>query len=399
MRKELLKNIQYGFLSLLFLSVLSCENLDISSTQSDSFIKLFGSWSADIGCDVKPFDNGYLVLVTTTSNNANNTDIALIQTDKYGNQKGNIDTIDGGGNDIAGELLLTYDGGFIILGTIEDTLNNNDNIFISKYNTNAELEWQKNIGTSVNEQGVSIKAAQTGYIIAGNTNKADIVTGNTTSHWDIYLVKIDELGNIEWENNFGAAGDETTSDILVHSDGYLIIGTTNSFNESGQAGNNIIAIKTNTTGGETDKYTYGSNYNDYGSSVVEANDGFIIVGSVEIVSNSNIYVVKIDKDDLQNIIWEKTFGTNLNDYGYDILIKDETIKVIGSQGSISGSFAYFLTTDIDGNSLDQKLYGGFNQILNSFEGTTDGGYIMVGTSGEEGNEQICLIKVNAQGEL
>ncbi|OFX23085.1 MAG: hypothetical protein A2041_06160 [Bacteroidetes bacterium GWA2_31_9b] len=399
MRKELLKNIQYGFLSLLFLSILSCENLDISSTQSDSFIKLFGSWSADIGCDVKPFDNGYLVLVTTTSNNANNTDIALIQTDKYGNQKGNIDTIDGGGNDIAGELLLTYDGGFIILGTIEDTLNNNDNIFISKYNTNAELEWQKNIGTSVNEQGVSIKAAQTGYIIAGNTNKADIVTGNTTSHWDIYLVKIDELGNIEWENNFGAAGDETTSDILVHSDGYLIIGTTNSFNESGQAGNNIIAIKTNTTGGETDKYTYGSNYNDYGSSVVEANDGFIIVGSVEIVSNSNIYVVKIDKDDLQNIIWEKTFGTNLNDYGYDILIKDETIKVIGSQGSISGSFAYFLTTDIDGNSLDQKLYGGFNQILNSFEGTIDGGYIMVGTSGEEGNEQICLIKVNAQGEL
>jgi len=399
MRKNLLKKIQYGFLSLLFLVVLSCENLDISSNQADSFIKLFGSWSTDIGCDVKPFDNGYLVLATITSIDANNTDIALIQTDKYGNLNGIKDTIDGGGNDIAGELLLTGDGGFIILGTVEDTLNNNENIHIAKYNANVELEWQKNIGTSVNEQGVSIKAAQTGYIIAGNTNKADIVTGNTTSHWDIYLVKIDDLGNIEWENNFGAAGDETTSDIIVHSDGYLIIGTTNSFNESGQAGNNIIAIKTNNTGGETDKYTYGSNYHDYGSSVVETNDGFVIVGSVEIVSISNIYVVKIDKNDLQNIIWEKTFGSNLNDKGYDILIKDETIKVIGSQGSISGSFAYFLSIDTEGNSLDQKLYGGYNQVLNSFEGTTDGGYIMVGTSGEEGNEQICLIKVNAQGEL
>jgi len=399
MRKNLLKKIQYGFLSLLFLVVFSCENLDISSNQADSFIKLFGSWSTDIGCDVKPFDNGYLVLATITSIDANNTDIALIQTDKYGNLNGIKDTIDGGGNDIAGELLLTGDGGFIILGTVEDTLNNNENIHIAKYNANVELEWQKNIGTSVNEQGVSIKAAQTGYIIAGNTNKADIVTGNTTSHWDIYLVKIDDLGNIEWENNFGAAGDETTSDIIVHSDGYLIIGTTNSFNESGQAGNNIIAIKTNNTGGETDKYTYGSNYHDYGSSVVETNDGFVIVGSVEIVSISNIYVVKIDKNDLQNIIWEKTFGSNLNDKGYDILIKDETIKVIGSQGSISGSFAYFLSIDTEGNSLDQKLYGGYNQVLNSFEGTTDGGYIMVGTSGEEGNEQICLIKVNAQGEL
>jgi len=102
---------------------------------------------------------------------------------------------------------------------------------------------------------------------------------------------------------------------------------------------------------------------------------------------------------LQNIIWERTFGSNLNDKGYDILIKDETIRVIGSQGSISGSFAYFLSIDTAGNSLDQKLYGGYNQVLNSFEGTTDGGYIMVGTSGEEGNEQICLIKVNAQGEL
>lgn len=399
MRKNLSKKLQLGLLSLIFLIVFSCDNLDISSTQADSFIKLFGSWSSDIGNDVKPFNNGYIILATITSQDLNHTDIALIQTDKYGNQKGEIDTLDGGGNDLAGELLLTDDGGFIILGTIEDTLNNNQDIFIAKYNENTDLEWQKTIGTSVNEQGISIKAAQSGYIIAGNTNKADIVTGNTTSHWDIYLVKIDDLGNIVWENNFGANGDETASDIIVHNEGYLILGTTNSFNESGQSGNNIIAIKTNTTGGETDKYTYGSNYNDYGSSVMETEDGFIIVGSVEIVSNSNIYVVKVDKNDLQNIIWEKSFGTNLNDKGYDILITNESIKVIGSQGSISGSFAYFLSIDKEGNSLDQKLYGGYNQVVYSFEATSDGGYIMVGSSGEVGNEQICLIKVNEQGEL
>ncbi|HAN18513.1 MAG: hypothetical protein A2X13_08210 [Bacteroidetes bacterium GWC2_33_15] len=401
MRKFLFKKLSYVCVSLLFITVFSCDNLDISSTQADSFIKLFGSWSTDIGNDVKPFNNGYIVLATITSQDANYTDIALIQTDKFGNQLGDIDTIDGGGNDLASKLLLTNDGGFIIIGTLEDTLNDNEDILLAKYDASAELEWQKTIGSSANEQGISIKATQTGFIIAGNTDKSDLVTGNTTGTWDIYLVKTDETGNIEWENNFGANGTDKSSDIILHNNGYLIIGVSNSFNESGQGGNDIIAIKTNSTGGETDKFTYGSIFNDYGSSVLEADDGFVIVGSVENIagSNSDMYVLKVDKNDLQNIIWNKSFGKTLDDSGYDILKSGENIKIIGSQGNISGSYAYCLTIDNEGNSIEEKLYGGYNQVLYSFEPAYDGGYIMVGSSGQEGNEQICLIKVNALGEL
>ena len=284
--------------------------MDISSSQADSFVKLFGSWSSDYGVDVKPFNNEYIVLATITNTETDKTDIGLIITDIYGNQKGDIDTIDGGGDDIASKLLLTSDGGFIILGTTEDTLNKNQDIFLAKYNSQIEKEWQKNIGTTNNEQGVSIKNAQTGYIIVGNTDKQDAVNGNPKGEWDIYLVKIDESGNIEWENNFGAEGEDMSSDVITTGQGYLIVGTSNSFDESGQGGKDIIAIKTNSTGSETDKFTYGGIYNDNGNSVIEVSDGYVIVGSVENISNDNsdVYVVKVDKDDLQNIIWNKSFS-------------------------------------------------------------------------------------------
>ena len=89
----------------------------------------------------------------------------------------------------------------------------------------------------------------------------------------------------------------------------------------------------------------------------------------------------------------------MNDIGYDILKTDNGFTIIGSHGNISGSYAYFFTIDSEGNSTSEQLYGGYDQVLYSFEQTSDAGYIMVGSSGQAGNEQICLIKVNAEGAL
>ncbi len=388
----------------LFLFLIACDSTEITPEQADSFIKYYGSWSADQGMDIKTFNSGYLLLATTTKTTgevAENTDITVMYLNKYGNLEGEMIHIDGGGNDEASKLILTDDGGFMVLGTLYDTSAANQDILMAKYGADLSQEWQKTIGTSANEQGVDILKYNGGYLLAGNTDKADAVTGNPQGIWDIYMLKTDESGDVEWENTFGAEGDDRSSSVIQHSEGFLVLGVSNSFNEEGQGGDDIIAIKTNYTGGETDKFTYGSIYDDYGGAVLEASEGFLIAGWVENISgeNADVYLALVEKDDLHQIIWNKSFGKNLNDRAYDVLEKDGTFIVVGAQGSITGDYGYLLRVDGDGNAIAEHVYGGYNQRLHAIEVLSDGSYILTGSSGQEGNEQVCLIKLNQEGEL
>jgi len=386
----------------LFLMLFACDNLDISSNQADTFVKLFGSSYTDTGNDVKEFNGGYLILASITSTSDNeNTEIVLLQTNKFGNLINNgLDTLSSKreGDNSASRLLLTEDGGFIVLGTVEDTLNKNTDVYINKFSSAVVSEWEKFIGTTSNEEGVAIKKAYTGYIIAGSTDAADPSISNPEGSKDIYLVKIDDNGNVEWTENHGGSGDEYSSDIITINNGYIVIGTTNSF---GQDNNNIILVKTNLTGGAPDMATYGSDKNDYGAAIAKIDTGgYLITGSVEDAGNNfNVYAVKVGED-IHNEIWTENYGTTqLNDQGFDIIKSNGGFIIVGTYELTSGPAAYFLKIDGDGEILVENTYGGYGQTIYSIESTFDGGYILTGSSGVEGNEMICLIKVNSEGEL
>ena len=186
-----------SFVSLFF----SCDNLDISSSQADSFVKIYGNSGSDKGVNVKAYENGYKIIATTNIGGNDHTDISIITTDIYGNQKGEAIIIDGGGNDEAGNLLLTDDGGYIVVGTYTDTTSfyitekTFEDIYVAKYSSNDELEWMTYIGkdSGTNEKGAAIKKAKTGYVIAGCTDRASAENPQGTK--DVYLVKIDDSGN------------------------------------------------------------------------------------------------------------------------------------------------------------------------------------------------------------
>jgi len=53
----------------------------------------------------------------------------------------------------------------------------------------------------------------------------------------------------------------------------------------------------------------------------------------------------------------------------------------------------------DWDKLVEKTYGGYGQTIYAIEPTSDGGFIITGSSGVAGNEMIYLIKLNSEGEL
>ena len=379
------------------LIALSCDNLDITSEQSKTFTKIFGSAGSDIGNDVKEFNGGYIIL-TTKQLDTECSEIVLLQTNNYGNPKSNgVDTLSSlrGGNNTASKLLLTQDGGFIVLGTVEDTLNNNTDIYINKFSSDFTSEWEKYIGTNANEVGNAIKKANTGYIITGSTDSDENGNGGK----DIYLVKISETGDVEREEYLGFTSDDYSSDIIPIDNGYIIIGTTNLPDK----GSEITFIKTNLSGTSYDVTTYGGTNNDYGATVVKTEDGgYIIVGNLEenAGGNSNIKLIKVDEG-LRNIIWNRDIGgTALNDEAFEIVKSNGGFIIIGTKELASGPAAYFLKIDDEsGETILENTYGGYGQTIYSIEKTYDGGFIMIGSSGTTGNEMIYLVKVNSEGEL
>jgi len=409
-----MNKLKYILCVVLAITINSCSNTDFSSDQDKSFVKFLGSYNKDIGKDVKPFNNGYLLLATVTSVNESNTDIVLITLDKFGNSL-SVDTIKhSGGNNTAGKLLMTDDGGFLLTGTYSDTTivteedeDEDEDILLVKFDSGMSQEWESIIGSDEDkEQGKSICKATSGYIIAGSTDAEGVANNNPKGKWDILLVKVYDSGEVEWMKNHGGDGDDEANDVILINGGYAVVGTSESFFEPDQAAKNIILIKTNNSGNETDKMTYGGSNDDYGNSIIKSNEAFLIAGSVEdIGGNSDAYIIKVHEDSIHtpeksdSTIWNKPFGTTLNGKAYDVIKTQTGYIVVGEKELTTGIAAYFINIDFDGNLMYENVLGGYGQAMYSIELAADGGYIMTGCSGIEENEMICLIKVNSDGEL
>src|SRR4249919_2445555 len=85
------------------------------------------------------------------------------------------------------------------------------------------VEWQKCLGSNNEDEAKSIQpTADGGYIVAGSSegDNGDVMGhhGNA-SVGDIWIVKLDKQGNIQWQKCLGGSDSEDGASILQTSDG------------------------------------------------------------------------------------------------------------------------------------------------------------------------------------
>ena len=359
-------------------------------------------------------------------------------------------TIGGNDKDEPSSMCLTKDGGYIVAGTSfsqksgEKLIDNRGIIYcdywIIKFKTNGEIQWQKTIGGDNTDFARSIACTDDGgYIIAGasESDSSGDKTENSRGNTDIWVVKIDSAGNIQWNKTIGGRNTEDCVQIKQALDGSYVIGGISNSNISGEKTEmshgdyDLWAIKLDRKGNiEWDKTLGGNKFEFCGGMELTA-DGVVLCGvsaSDSCVDKpqknrglvGDAWVVKLDMKG--NIQWEKVFGGHgdemftgickTNDNG--LLLAAFTNSNKGyekSENSKGGTDIWLVKTDSAGNRLWDKTIGGkYNDgEAHSIKQTLDGGYIIgmksnSGISGDKtdscrGDYDYWIVKLNRYGEI
>ncbi len=180
-------------------------------------------------------------------------DYVLTKLDAQGNVQW-YKTYGGSANDIERSLIVTKDNGFAMAGITSSFGEGGVDIWLVKTNSTGYMQWNKTYGGTLGEmcgQNFLIQSSDGGYAFAcytlsyGSGGQSSTSSAPATGY-DMWLIKTDAIGNMQWTKTFGGSGNDVASGVVQSKDGsYTIAGYTNSF---GAGGNDVNLIKVSIEG-------------------------------------------------------------------------------------------------------------------------------------------------------
>ena len=345
-------------------------------------------------------------------------------------------TLGGSGDDFTDKLIPTRDGGFIVCGGTNSAdgdfsvpaANGND-AYIAKYNKFRHLEWTKTFGGTGDDFFNDI--AQTydgGYILTGYTSSTDGDVSGNHGAYDVWAVKVNTTGNMEWQKTLGGSGyDFGDAVVQTFYGGYAIAGFTSS-NDGNVSGNHNTdgntdawLVELGLKGNVLYQHCYGGSGSDDFEGIVKSDFGSLILEGSTTSNDGDVtgnhggpdaWVIKVNI--AGKIVWEKTVGGS----GFEFVVNGTITKTTDGNVVIDG-FSNSHDGDIQGKndtvvSYVTKLNAATGNIIwsKSFaepkyrtgEGvfsTRDGGVVETGSSAGNGFDNttfdVLVSKIDKNG--
>lgn len=313
-------------------------------------------------------DDGFILGCTSSSGisgekveiSRGGSDYWLVKIDNLGNivwQK----TIGGSSNDSLRSIARTVEGGLFIGGISDSQISGEktentrgsqgeSDFWVLKLDIENNIEWQRTIGGDFNDRLFTVRAtADEGYILGGdsNSNISAEKSENARGNYDLWVVKLNNQGDIEWQRTLGGSDLEVYADLIETMDGGYLVGSYSNSDISGD--------KTENSKGSFD-----------------------------------YWLVKLNSQG--EIQWQKTIGGSDGDYLYSMKQKPDGNYVLsgGSQSNISGdktensqgsSDFWSVLINENGDILGQKTIGGSEaDTINDVLITPNGNYFVGGNS-------------------
>ncbi|QNF32133.1 T9SS type A sorting domain-containing protein [Adhaeribacter swui] len=300
----------------------------------------------------------------------------------------------------------------------------------------------KTIGGYNNDKLTTAVLAPSGDYVLGGTSFSDIGADKSATNQgiaDFWLVQVKDGSRpapAAWNLRYGGNGrDHLTSTIKTRDGGYLSAGYTNSGvsgdkTQNSQGKNDYWIVKSDAAGNKLWDKRYGGSGDDYLNRVIQTRDGgYLLAGSSVSGKSSDkteaskgkrdYWLVKVDAQGTTE--WDKTLGGS----GYDELKKVVELAsgeyVLGgysnspvsgdkTQPNQGGTDYWLVKLAHNGTKLWDKTYGGTqDEILGSFTETTDGGFLLAGSSSSamsgdksqasKGASDYWIVKTDPTGSL
>jgi hypothetical protein len=342
------------------------------------------------------------------------------------------------------DLKNTPDGGYIIATT---TLSNDSSFtgyhsksdgLIVKLSGDGTPQWQKCYGGSQIDMASAIQSTSDGgYIFLGSTSSTDgDITGNHGSY-DVWVVKINGLGIIQWQKCFGGTGVDISErgvnkggSIIETSDkGFVFIANTQSSDgdvtgyHSGSSMDDAWIVKLDSAGNKLWQKCLGGSSTENGNDIIQLPNGNLVaVASAksrdgDVIGNhgtGDIWVLTLDGQ--ANLLWQRCLGGFADEYPAKIeLTPDGNLLIGGAAASTDGDVirpalglapdCWLVKLNTSGSILWQKTFGGSNwDEISDFSITDDEeiiftAYLQSGNDGDVIGSHISTSDNHATGDV
>ena len=310
---------------------------ELSILIGNNYNALFAtSTNSPISCDVSDSSRG-------------GNDILLIKIDSSGNKLWDKRFGNSGTNQLP-EIINANDGGYILIsraygaadGDITDSVNGASDIWIVKLDSIGNKQWDKRFGGETNCIASEIKPAlDGGYLISGNVNgnAANDVSENSYGMTDYWIFKIDDNGNKLWDKRFGGPSYDFCYGMLLQQDTSIIL--------YGTARAGISPVKTDSGIGQSDYWLIHFKYTDT-TSTVGFMDPIAFDESISLYPNpaSDVVTIASNKAQIQNVTMYNLLGelietknyTSSHNIQFDLQLYPKGVyiaKITGQQSTVA----------------------------------------------------------------
>ena len=363
-----------------------------------TWARSFGGQNADFAWTAQQdTDNGYIIGGWTESFGAGAADLLLVKLDASGSvvwQK----TYGGNANEAA-DLILTTADGYVVVGYTGSFGAGGLDVWFLKLDKAGSVVWQKTYGGTSDDEAISVLLADDGgFAIAGETKSFG------AGDWDVWVIKLDRDGNVQWQKTYGGPAKDTASaDPFQQTPdgGYVLVGRTASF---GAGESDAWVLKLDALGAIEWERTFGGPEHDEAHAVRIARDGsYVVAGFTESFGAGGVdtWLLKLDADG--SVQWQKTYGGSRDDLTWTVGDTFDGGAIVGGTTESfggGGSDLMLLKLDANGDIQWQKTYGGNrNDEANSVRQTTDGGFIVVGGTVVANRWDYWALKLDVEGSI
>lgn len=305
-----------------------------------------------------------------------------------------------------------------------------NDIVLAKLSANGAFLWDTNFGGVDEDVLGDIKVTQDGgFIVVGSSSSG--ISGNKTTagfgEKDVWVFKLNNLGEKEWEYLYGGTGEDLGRAVCQTTDGRFIVAGYSSSTASGNktsAGQGAWVLALDDLGKKLWETVLGSNsapggfHNgdteraDIFTRIVQGPDGNLLLGGRAYSQAGgpgfgylDFWLVNLARD-TGEVRWQKFYGgSDGQDTLRDLLVTpDGGVVMVGESGSTGGLGTtgnktisriqdgvdwWFVRTDASGEKIDEKVLGGsLHEAPFAIASMADGGFVLGGysASGADGTK-------------